>query len=62
MSRSRWVLLSCRGIVPLNKQHMGIRLISVPREVSAVKGDETPLFSVEAVEWAMARVMETTLQ
>lgn len=38
-------------------QGMGITVVKVPREVSNTKAGETPLFSKEAVEWAMERVL-----
>lgn len=30
----------------------------IPREVSGARGDETPMFSQGAVEWAMERIIE----
>jgi hypothetical protein len=37
---------------------MGVQVMRVPREVSGVVGEETPLFSQDAVEWAMAQIVE----
>lgn len=37
---------------------MGVQIVLVPTSVSGVKDGETPMFSNETVEWAMARVMD----
>lgn len=34
-------------------------MVAVPKDVHETKEGETPMFSVEAVEWAMGRVMES---
>ena len=36
---------------------MGVEMIVIPSSVSGTVAGETPLFSNESVEWAMARVM-----
>lgn len=35
-----------------------MQVVRIPKEVSGVVAEETPLFTQEAVEWAMARIVD----
>jgi hypothetical protein len=37
---------------------LDIKIVSIPTSVSGARDGETPMFSNEAVEWAMGRVMD----